>query len=183
MSSKNIRKMVTTAILIALAIAFQNLRPLLGGTNLVSTYIISTLVTLCLLVATCMVGLWGGLSIAVITPLIALLQGHAQAPMVPWIMAGNAALVLIYALLAGSTKTEIKVRWLRFMLVGTLAAAIKYLVIAFGQATVMASSKGMALGVAFGAAATAQMQQLITALIAMVVARLVILALPSQIKE
>ena len=51
MSSQNIRKLVATALLIALAIVFQQLRFVLGGSNIVSTYIISSLVNLCLIVA------------------------------------------------------------------------------------------------------------------------------------
>ena len=100
MSSQNIRKMVTTAILIALAVMFQYLRPLLGGSNPVSTYIISSLINLCLIVAACVVGLWSGVAISVVTPLIALSQGHAVAFMVPWIMAGNAVLAIGFALFA-----------------------------------------------------------------------------------
>lgn len=182
MSSQNIRKMVTTAILIALAIAFQNLRLVLGGSNPVSTYIISTLVNTCLIVATCAVGLWSGLSIAVITPLIALWQGHAQAPMLPWIMAGNAILVIGYALFAGKTKTDIKVQWLRWIIVGVIAGALKYAVITLGQSTVLSSAKGIAFSVALSTAAGLQIQQMITAMIAMIIARLVIMALPSKLK-
>ena len=55
MSSQNIRKMVTTAILIALTIVFQFMRPILGGSNIVSTYIIGSLVNLALIVAACAV--------------------------------------------------------------------------------------------------------------------------------
>ena len=90
MSSQNIRKMVTTAILIALTIVFQLLRPFLGGSNIISTYIIGSLVNLALIVAACAVGLWSGIAVALITPIIALLQGHATLPLVPVIMAGNA---------------------------------------------------------------------------------------------
>lgn len=180
MSSQNLRKMVTTAILIALAIAFQNLRLVLGGSNPVSTYIISTLVNICLIVATCLVGLLSGLSVAAITPLIALWQGHAALPMVPWIIAGNAVLVLCYGLLIH--RDALKVEWLRWGIVGIVAAMLKYAVIAVGQATVLSSTKGLAFQAALGTAAGLQVQQLITALIAMIVARLVIMALPNRIK-
>lgn len=180
MNATRIRKMVTTAILIALAIAFQNLRLVLGGNaNPISPYIIGTLVNLCLIVAACVVGVWSGLSVAVITPLIALLQAYAQAPMVPWIIAGNAVLVIVYALLAGDPKS--KRLWVRWALAGSLAAALKYAVIAIGQTTVLSSAKGLAFGVALGTAAAAQIQQLITGLIAMVIARLVIAALPNSV--
>ena len=64
MSSQNIRKMVTTALIIALTIVFQLLRPVLGGSNIISTYIIGSLVNLCLIVAAVAVGLWSGVAVA-----------------------------------------------------------------------------------------------------------------------
>lgn len=181
MNSRTIRKMVITAILIALAIAFQNLRLVLGGTNTVSTYIISSLVNLCLIVASCTVGLWSGLSIALITPLIALMQGHALLPMVPWIIGGNAVLVLCYSLLI--RRGDLKVQWLRWIIVGVTAAALKFAVICLGQTLMLSSTKGLVFQVALGTAAAAQVQQLITAAIAMLIARMVIIALPSNLKD
>ncbi len=180
MSSRNIRKMVTTAVVIALAIVFQNLRLVLGGSNPVSTYIISTLVNLCLIVATCIVGLWSGLAVAVITPLIALWQGHAALPMVPWIMGGNAVLVLCYGLFLH--RDALKVQWLRWAVVGTVAAVLKYAVITLGQSMMLSSTKGLAFQAALGTSAAAQIQQLITALIAMVLARPVLQMLPENRK-
>ena len=148
MSSQNIRKMVTTALLIALAIVFQQLRFVLGD-SIVTTYIISSLVNLCLIVAATVVGLWSGVSVAVVTPLIALMQGHAQLPMVPWIIAGNAVLAILYALFAMKKSAPLAISWPRFAPTGVVAAVLKYLVIAFGQATVLTSAKGLAMSAAF----------------------------------
>lgn len=105
MTSQSIRKMVVTAILIALTIVFQLLRPVLGGSNIISTYIIGSLVNLVLIIAACAVGLWSGVAVAVVAPLFAVLQNHAQLPMVPWIIAGNLVLVVLYALFARQPKT------------------------------------------------------------------------------
>ena len=91
MRSNSIRNMVTTAILIALTIVFQLLRPVLGGSNPVSTYIIGSLVNLALIVAACAVGLVSGVSVAVAAPLIALWQGHATLPMLPRVAASTIA--------------------------------------------------------------------------------------------
>ncbi len=181
MSSQNIRKLVATALIIALAIVFQQLRFVLGGSNIVSTYIISSLVNLCLIVAATAVGLVSGIAVSVVTPLIALMQGHATLPMVPWIIAGNAVLAILFALLAMKDKTALAINWPRWAAVGVLAALIKFAVIAFGQSTVLTSAKGLAFSAAVSAAATAQIVQIITAVIAMVLGGIILPMLPRKI--
>lgn len=181
MSSQNIRKMVTTAILIALTVIFQLLRPVLGGSNIVSTYIIGSLINLSLIVAACVVGLWSGVSVAVIAPLIALWQGHATLPLLPWIIAGNLVLVVIYALFAQKDKSALKVEWVRFSIVGVIAALVKYAVMACGQALVLTSAKGLAFDVALGTASVAQIVQIVTAIVGMVLAGLILPALPASV--
>jgi len=181
MSSQNIRKMVTTAILIALSIVFQLLRPVLGGSNIISTYIIGSLVNLVLIVSACAVGLWSGVSVAVITPIIALWQGHAQLPMLPWIIAGNLVLVVIFALFAQKDKNSLKVEWVRWVIVGVIAALIKFLVMAVGQALVLTSAKGLAFSAAFAAGTAAQFVQIITALVATVLGGLILPMLPATV--
>lgn len=183
MSSQNIRKMVTTAILIALTIVFQLLRPFLGGSNIISTYIIGSLVNLALIVAACAVGLWSGIAVALITPIIALLQGHATLPLVPVIMAGNAVLVIVFALLAQKDKSSLKVQWVRWMIAGIIATSLKYVVIMLGQALVLTSPsvKGLAFNTAIGIAATAQIVQIITAGIGTVLGGIILPMLPASV--
>ena len=181
MSSQNIRKMVVTALLIALAIVFQQLRFVLGGSNIVSTYVVSSLVNLCLIVAATAVGLWSGVSVAVVTPLIALTQGHATLPMVPWIIAGNAALAVVYALFAVKDKASLTVSWPRWAVTGVIAAFIKFAVIAFGQTTVLTSAKGLAFGAALSTASAAQFVQITTAVIALILGGLILPMLPKTI--
>ncbi|MCE5343417.1 MAG: hypothetical protein LLF96_07535 [Eubacteriales bacterium] len=181
MSSQNIRKMVTTAILIALTIVFQLMRPVLGGSNIISTYIIGSLVNLALIVAASSVGLASGVSVAVITPLIALMQGHALLPMVPWIIAGNLVLVLLYALFGQKDKAVLSITWVRWSIVSVFAALIKFAVITLGQALVLTSSKGLAFGVAAGTAAGAQFVQIVTALIGAVLAGIILPMLPANV--
>ncbi len=181
MSSQNIRKMVVTALLIALAIVFQQLRFVLGD-NIVTTYIISSLVNLCLIVATVAVGLWSGLSVAVVTPLIALMQGHLKLiQMLPWILAGNIVLVLIFAFFAMKDNASLAIHWPRWAVVGTIAALVKFAVIAFGQTTVITSLKGLAFNVALPTATATQLVQLITAVIAMVLGGIVLPMLPKKV--
>lgn len=177
MSSQNIRKMVTTAILIALTIVFQLLRPVLGGSNIISTYIIGSLVNLALIVAACAVGLWSGVAVSVITPIIALWQGHATLPMLPWVIAGNLVLVVIYALWALKDKHSLKVEWVRWSVVGVIATLVKFAVMTFGQAQVVASTKGLAFNVALTAAVGVQYVQIVTAVIALVLGGIILPAL------
>jgi len=181
MSSQNIRKMVVTAILLALTIVFQLLRPVLGGSNPVSTYIIGSLVNLTLIVAACAVGLISGIAVAVVAPLFALLQGHATLPMVPWIMLGNLVLVLLFALFAQKNKASLQVEWVRWIIVGVIATLIKYAVISAGQALVLTSAKGLAFGVALGTASTAQVVQIVTAMIAAVLGGIILPMLPATV--
>lgn len=181
MSSQNIRKMVTTALLIALGIVFQELRPVLGGSNIISTYIIGSLVNLCLIVGATAVALWSGIAIAVVTPLIALMQGHAALPMVPWIIVGNAVLVAIYALFSLKDKASLTILWPRWAVTGIVAALVKFLVIAFGQSTVLTSTKGLAFQAAFSTAATTQVVQIITAAVAMILGGIILPMLPKKV--
>lgn len=180
MTSQNIRKMVTTGILIALTVVFQLLRPVLGGSNIVSTYIIGSLINLVLIIAACVVGLWSGISVAVIAPVFALLQNHKQLPMIPWIIIGNAVLVIIYALWAKKDHKTLQIAWVRWVIVGVIAAIVKTAVITFGQAMVQTSATGNAFGVAFGAAVISQSVQFVTAVVGMILGGLIIPALPAS---
>jgi len=182
MSSQNIRKMVTTALIIALTIVFQLLRPVLGGSNIISTYIIGSLVNLCLIVGTVAVGLWSGIAVAIITPLIALMQGHvALVQMIPWIIAGNAVLVLCYAFFAMKDKASLSISWPHWAITGVIAALVKFAVMAFGQSTVITSVKGLAFGMAFPTSVSAQVVQIITAVIAMIIGGIILPMLPEKV--
>jgi len=173
--------MVTTAILIALTIVFQLLRPVLGGSNIISTYIIGSLVNLVLIVAACAVGLISGVSVAIIAPLIALMQGHATLPMLPWIMGGNLVLVILFALLAQKDRASLKVEWVRWVITGVIATLVKYAVIALGQSLVLTSVKGLAFGAAAGTAFAAQVVQIVTALIGTVLGGIILPMLPAGV--
>lgn len=176
---KNTKKLVTTAVLLALTVVFQYLRFIIPTG--VSTYVIGTLVNVCLIIAAVMVGLWGGVAVSVLAPLIAWLQGYANIAMVPWIMAGNVLLVLGYALFISNEEAWDRSRWVRWIIVGVIASVLKYLVISLGMTVAMLMPKGKAFGVGFISALTVgQLQQIITALIAMVLSKLVIIAIPKS---
>lgn len=181
MNSQNIRKMVTTALLIALGIVFQQLRFVLGDSP-VTTYIIGSLVNLCLIVAATVVGLWSGVAVSVVSPLIAFAQGHLPlAQMIPVVIAGNAILVVLYAFFALKDKNSLAVSWPRWGITGVIAALVKFAVMALGQAIVLISMKGIGFSAAFSTASVAQFVQIVTAGIAMILGGIILPMLPKKL--
>lgn len=86
------RQLTLTAVLLAVCIAFQCLKS-------VSVYITGPAVNAVLVMATLLCGLWGGLSIAILSVVVAYFLGATPIMtmiplMMPVIMAGNAILVL-----------------------------------------------------------------------------------------
>ena len=171
MSSKNVRDLVTAALLLALALVFQSGIRFLLGDHIVSTYLISTLVNLCLILAACLVNLWAGLLIAVAAPLMAFLQGHVKLPlMLPFLMVGNAMPVLLYGLFSGKTfRNTGRLNLISWSVTGAAAAILKFAVIVVGNALVLSTKQGTVLWVTLGAGAGLQIQQLITAILAMLI--------------
>ncbi|MGI6113781.1 MAG: ECF transporter S component [Mahellales bacterium] len=97
---KSSRYITRTALLLALAVLFQTVFRVILPEPTVNVFIVGTLVNAVLLIATASVGILGGVAVSVLTPVIALLQGHvALVWMVPIIAAGNCILVIIYGLL------------------------------------------------------------------------------------
>ena len=85
-----------TAMVLALAIVFQNLRALIGVSPQ-STLIIGSLVNLSLIVATGGIGIASGVIISLITPIVAMLQGQIPLPIfAPVIAIGNMSLVFVF---------------------------------------------------------------------------------------
>ncbi len=100
------RFITRTAVILALAIVFQNLRLVIGAWPQ-STLIIGSLVNLTLIVATGAVGLVAGLVISFVTPIVAFAQGHLpHVWFMPVTMIGNAVLVLVYYLFKNSRFAE-----------------------------------------------------------------------------
>ncbi len=108
-----------TAVLLALTLAVQ----FLG----LPQWFTGPLVNAFLLLASLLVGMGSGVVIGLLTPWIALLRGILPpplAPMVPFIMLGNALLVIIFSLI--TRKRE--VLWLNVLAL-VLAASGKYLLL------------------------------------------------------
>ena len=183
MQSKKTRFMTMTAVLLALTVAFQLLNKTALGATPVSPYIIGTLVNLCLILAAVAVNVWSGVTIAALSPVLAFAFGIMKTPlMLPWTIAGNLVLVVLYGLLAKNAAGDKSTQWVRWCAVGIAAAVVKFAVIWMGQAVTLTILKGAAFGAAVGVALPLQLQQIVTAIVAMPVAKLVIAALPRSVK-
>ncbi len=170
MQSKLTKQMVMTAAILALTLVFQNLRLLPIDAN-VSAYLIGSLVNLCLILSVGLVGLWSGLTISVAAPLVALLQGYAKLQLLPYIIGGNIVLVLLYSLIAVSDwRKSGEMRILPWGIAGVLAAGVKFAVIAVGTALMISTQKGAPFSVTLSVGAAQQVQQIVTALIALLLA-------------
>jgi len=94
-----------TAILLAVTVLLQSLRLFLPVPSLVDQYVIGSLVNLCLIVAAVLIGIEGGLIVAILTPVIAFLQNALPNPvMVPFVALGNATIVVLVAVLYRKNK-------------------------------------------------------------------------------
>ena len=95
MKRKNVAFWVTrTGLMLALALIAQAIRLVIPA---VPTLVVGSLVNTTLIVATGMVGLSSALVIAIVTPVVALLQGFLpHVLMVPGVMVGQIVLVVIY---------------------------------------------------------------------------------------
>lgn len=93
---KPVRWITRTALLLAVALVVQNLR--LGGPY--GQLITGSIVNAVLVLAVSMVDIWAGVAIGLLTPWIALITGIMGLPfMVPFIMAANSTLAIVYGLL------------------------------------------------------------------------------------
>ncbi|NLY43379.1 MAG: ECF transporter S component [Clostridiaceae bacterium] len=98
MKENNVQVLTRTAVLVALALVFQNLRMFLG-TSIYSQFIIGSLVNAVLIVAVGAVNVYSGIVVSVIAPIVAYLQGHLPLPiMIPVVAIGNALIVVVYHL-------------------------------------------------------------------------------------
>jgi len=124
-TTKHVTRDVTrAAIILALTIALQfALREFIPSTppfNIVSLFLVGSIVNLGLLLATETAGLWAGIIIALATPITAWMQAHLPSPtMIPAVMAGNVILVVLYWL---ATRKSSQQGWMRWL--GLVAGAI-----------------------------------------------------------
>lgn len=124
MKNKNLLLIVQTAMLLAVTLAFQQLR-LLIGTTPPATIVIGSLVNLALFVTAATVGWRGSVVVSVLAPVVAALQGHLPHPLlIPFVAAGNLALVLVFELVE-RRKGGVR-RWLAMAAASVVKFAVLY---------------------------------------------------------
>ncbi|MCX7709010.1 MAG: ECF transporter S component [Clostridia bacterium] len=97
MKNSNIRFITRTALILAVVVAIQ----MIGRTLPYNNFIVGPLVNACLLIATAMLGLGGGLIISILSPFTSLINNHAPVAaalmmFAPVIAAGNFIFILSY---------------------------------------------------------------------------------------
>ncbi|ACL70579.1 ECF transporter S component [Halothermothrix orenii] len=155
MNQNNVKFITRTAILLAIALVFQ-----MGGfPQMITGPVVNTV----LYVAAMLVGISGGVIIGIFTPVIAFIRGilpGVLAPMIPFIAAGNAVLVIIFALLKKKNK----------ILAVVAASAVKFLLLA---GAVQLLLKVLSIKIPGKVAQAMSFPQLVTALIGGIIALLV----------
>lgn len=99
MKNKNVTYLVQSSVLLAMAIVFQFIGSKIPEIN---QLLVGSVVNAVLLIATYACGTFYGAAVGVLTPLTALLVGQlkpALAPFIPFIMIGNAILVVCFGIL------------------------------------------------------------------------------------
>ena len=120
----SIRFITRTALMLAVTVVCQMLRPLITLPGLGSTLVIGSLVNTSLAVSSVVVGLWGGIIISIAAPIIAFMQQHiAFVWMIPIVAAGNLVLVILYG---GFYK---KNKWVAIGLSSLVKAVVLYLLV------------------------------------------------------
>ena len=177
--NKKLRWITETAIMLALLVSLQALTK--GFGQLVTGSCVNAILAISVLVG----GLGSGITVALISPVLAFLLGIApQILTVPAIMAGNAVYVVLLYLIAGKSIVRKVVAWL-------VAAAAKFAAlyaIVVGLICGVLSSNLLAAGVMKepmlkALPATFSWPQLITALIGGAVALLIVPVLRKALKK
>lgn len=102
----NVKFITRTALLLAVAIAFQMLGRFLGPYN---NFIVGPVVNAVLIIATATVGVWSGVAIGTIAPFVSALTNKAAiAPVIlafsPFIVLGNIIIVLAFFFIMNKNK-------------------------------------------------------------------------------
>lgn len=168
-----------TALFLALLIVGQYLSAKAG--QLVTGSIVN-----CILVASALTaGFYSGLTVAVISPVLATLIGIGPVwPIVPMIMLGNAAIVAVFSLLAGKAdKFEGVKKYALWLMSIVLGAVAKFAVLYFGVVKIILPLLNLAAPKAGKMSAMFTFPQLFTALIGGAVAMIVVPSVKMAVKK
>lgn len=88
----NVKRLVRSGLLLALAVVFQIIGKATLGIPEVSQYVVGPAINAILLISVHICGIWYGMAIGLLTPITALLLGQLPSPMtpfIPFIIIGN----------------------------------------------------------------------------------------------
>lgn len=168
------KKITRTAMFLALALVFQALRfiPAVAAWNQ-SVFLIGTLVNMTLIMATMTTGLWAGIIIGLVTPVVALIQGHIAVPiMLPVTILGNLSIVALFYYFSKVNK----------YLAAAIASIAKWVVMFYGSKLFISIFVAdLAPKTVNKISAAANVPQIVTALLGSLLAILVLMKLPKNI--
>jgi len=114
-----------TAVLIALIVALQ-----FATLQFPNQFITGSIVNLMLIISVMTCGLSTGLTVSVFTPILPTLLGFGPPPpLIPFIAAGNMALVTVWHFIGGR---EIISKYISYIIATAAGAVVKFLILYFG---------------------------------------------------
>ena len=117
----SVKMLTRAALLLALTLVFQSMRFVIPVTPFASTFVIGSLVNSCLLLAVETSGLLSAVSISIVAPIVAYVQGLLPIPvLVLPIACANILLVTVYAVLKAR-------RWTALICAATVKTCFLYL--------------------------------------------------------
>jgi hypothetical protein len=181
MKNNKISYITQTAVMLALLIGAQFITRPFGQ------FVTGSMVNLILLVSVFIIGIYGGVTIAVLSPLLAFLAGIGPAfiQIIPFIAIGNTLFVTIAWIITKDSISNSSTKNIVISSIGLIAASvIKFLFLLFGLVTValplipgIKEKQIAVIGMAFS------WPQLITALIGSILAMIIVPHLKKAIKQ
>lgn len=151
-----------TAILLAFALAVQFTLLRMFPGNPVIVYIVGSIINMILFLAAMNIGLWSGVLISVITPLVALMTGHLPlAILLPFVAIANVIIVVAFLLIS----KIFKAKQLDIIIGGVVASVLKFAAMYFSATLLLPLISSIPAPVVTKLSATWSIPQLVTALI------------------
>lgn len=181
MKNNKISYITQTAVMLALLIGVQT------ATRPFGQFVTGSLVNLILLVSVFMIGIYGGVTIALLSPILAFMAGIGPAfiQIIPFIAIGNAIFVIAAWLIAGSSIAKADKRAVTKSSVGLAAAsAAKFLFLWIGLVMIaLPMIPGIKEKQAAVIGASFSWPQLVTALIGSILAMIIVPLLKKALRK
>lgn len=171
MKKNGVNYIVRTALLLAIAVLFQEMSVLWAGLGKLPAQIITgSLINLTLFVSAGILGWKGGSVIAVLSPLLAALRGELPTPILaPFVAVGNLALVVAFVLFEKKTNSLLR-QYISMGAAAVIKFAVLYLLIALFFVQVIFPLLNMNKAIAVALQMSFSWPQLVTAAIGGVIA-------------